>query len=103
MSLEEPQVRRMLNDLGRALVDAISASPPVSDAVRRMRDEGYRLQLILDCKEENGDDSHGAQLELTARRPASPSREPAFRLDNQDVSFLRALGIDPTRPARRRR
>jgi hypothetical protein len=54
-----------------------------------------------------------AQRQLTGRShppgdrqlPAAASAEPAptFLIDGRDLAFLRSVGIDPTRPARRRK
>jgi hypothetical protein len=55
--------------------------------------------LVLDCPDE--DNRPAAQIEITTRRPTE--REPAFLLDGSDVTFLKSLGIDATRPGRRRR
>jgi hypothetical protein len=31
-----------------------------------------------------------------------PPQEPVFQINGQDLSFLKSIGIDPTRRARRR-
>ncbi len=95
----DENIRRLLQDLGRSLADAISSSSDVGQAVRRIRDEGYSLYLVLDCEQD--DERPGAQLELATRKPGT--KEPAFLLDGNDVSFLKSLGIDATRPGKRRR
>lgn len=94
----DEKIRRMLRGLGKALVQAISTSSEVSQAVRRIREEGYSLYLVVDCHQSG---ETGAQIELTTRR--APPRDPSFRLDGKDVAFLRSLGIDATRTGRRRR
>lgn len=125
----ESDVREMLQRLGRALINAAARSDEVTDAVRRIRREGYSLYLIVDPGSER---PRGPQLELTTRpRDAASARErairraaareraaeagaavaggertaasPAFRLDGSDVEFLASIGIDPARPAARRR
>lgn len=89
----------MLRELRRALSDAISESTEVNQTLRRIREEGYSLYLLVDCKRE------GNELEQLAlsRRPASSRAEPVFQIDGRDLSFLRSIGIDPTRRLRRRR
>lgn len=102
MKPENDDVKRMLSELGRALVQAIAASDDVSESVRKLRNGGYALNLILDCQQ---DGAKGARLRLSTapvERNSTPA-DPAFRLDGEDVSFLRELGIDPTRPGRRPR
>lgn len=87
----------MLLELGKAFRRTISSSSEVSLAVRKIHQEGYTLRLVLDRKEK--EDNDGQQLELAPR----PTCEPSFRLDGKDVAFLKSLGIDATRPARKRR
>jgi hypothetical protein len=101
-------MHRMLRDFGRALSEAISESSEASEKLREIRDRGYSLYLLLD----------GARSErLTAdtpssdapkpRAPRAPRRprpaEPEFRINGDDLSFLRSVGIDPTRRLRGRR
>jgi hypothetical protein len=88
----------MLRDLGRALSAAISESPEVGRTLRRIRREGYTLQLLLDCKR----DPEQAEPVSAGGGGALPF-EPSFRIDARDLSFLRSIGIDPTRRLRRRR
>ncbi|MEM6456131.1 MAG: hypothetical protein AAF772_13630 [Acidobacteriota bacterium] len=107
---DDDHVREMVNDLGRALVETLSNADDVTHAMRRIHEQGYRLQLILDCDE---DGEHGLTIELASREPQPattqpatpppalpPARDPAFRLEGQDVAWLRELGIDATRPGR---
>ncbi len=91
----------MLRDLRRALSDAISESSEVNRTLRKIREEGYSLYLLVDCKRDVNDQE---PLALTAPpRLSSRSGEPVFQIDIRDLSFLRSIGIDPTRRLRRRR
>jgi hypothetical protein len=86
----------MLRDLGRALSAAIGDSPQVGRTLRQIREEGYTLYLQVDCKREEEE-----QAAVTgARRPRGG--EPVFRINGEDLTFLRSIGIDPTRRGRRR-
>jgi len=89
----------MLNELGRALMQAISTSSEVNGTARKIRQEGYSVYLALDCKQDR--ERSTRQIELTPRKDPSPA--PEFRLDGNDVAWLKSLGIDATRPAPRRR
>ncbi len=42
-------------------------------------------------------------LTFATTAPRHSSGEPAFQIDGRDLSFLRSIGIDPTRRLRRRR
>jgi hypothetical protein len=90
-------VKRMMEELGRALLQAIGSSADVGQTVRQIHHEGYSLHLVLNCRQ---DRSREARLALT---PRPDDGGPAFRLNSGDVSFLESLGIDPTRSARGRR
>ena len=90
----------MLRDLRRALSEAISESSEVSRTLRRIREEGYSLYLLVDCKREAVDPDAVA---LTPPAASRTSSNPAFQIDVRDLAFLRSIGIDPTRRLRRRR
>lgn len=86
----------MLRDLRRALSEAISESTEVSRTLRKIREEGYSLYLLVDCKRDANED------DLPVPTPRTGG-EPMFQIDGRDLSFLRSIGIDPTRRQRRRR
>jgi hypothetical protein len=89
----------MLRELRRALSEAISESTDVNRTLRKIREEGYSLYLLVDCKRD------AAELEpvTSGHVPRLSSGEPVFQIDIRDLSFLRSIGIDPTRRLRRRR
>lgn len=110
-------MRRILTDFGRALVQAISSSPEAGGTVRKIRDEGLTLYLVLDGK--SSGERLARRLDLAIRalssrhgsiqtgsRPTAPDppvpAEPVFRINSRDVAFLKSLGIDPTRSVRSR-
>ena len=96
----DDRMRVLLRDLSRALFEAISDSHDVHRSLRQLRNEGYRLQLLVDCKPTPASPAPAtAAVEPEAARPLP---EPAFRIDGEDLSFLRSIGIDPTRRRRRR-
>jgi hypothetical protein len=95
----DDKLHSMLRDLRRALSEAISESSEINRTLRRIREEGYALYLLVDCKREVEDPEAVA---LTAPRWPT-SGEPAFQIDGRDLNFLKSIGIDPTRRLRRRR
>jgi hypothetical protein len=80
------------------LARALSDSSEASRAVQEIRREGWSLYLVVDQQEDEGS---GAALELTAKQ--APADAPLFKIDGEDLTFLRSIGIDPTRSLRRRR
>jgi len=90
-SIGEQRLRQILRELERALADAIGDSPEISEGLRRIRDEGYDVQVVFDCK------ARTAEPERTPRRRTP---QPVFRIHGDDLAFLRSIGIDPTRRKR---
>jgi len=95
----DDKLHSMLRDLRRALSEAISESSEINRTLRKIREEGYALYLLVDCKREVED---AEAVALTAPRWPT-SGEPAFQIDGRDLNFLKSIGIDPTRRLRRRR
>ena len=92
--------RTFMRDLERALLEAISESAEVHRTLQRMHLEGYTLQLFLDCRPAGEPDSTAAEAPA---KTDSRKLEPAFRINSEDLTLLRGLGIDPTRKSRARR
>lgn len=87
-----------MRDFGRALSVAISDSSEASRRLREIRDSGYSLYLLLD----GVDASETVETEVALTRRTATA-DPEFRINGQDLSFLRSIGIDPTRRGRSRR
>jgi hypothetical protein len=92
--------RTFMRELERALLEAISESAEVHRTLHRMHREGYTLQLFLDCQPAVETDSDASS---EPARSESRQLEPAFRINSEDLTLLRALGIDPTRKSRARK
>ncbi len=115
-------VKQMMEELGKALVQAIRTSSDISEAIRKIRHQGFAPQLILSCEQDGEPELRGVDFrpsrpsaspraEIEATEQVAPdisasergARQPEFRLNGRDVSLLKSLGIDPTRRARRPR
>ena len=94
----DAKLHQLLLVLRGALARALSDSSEAGRAVREIKREGWSLYLVVDQQEDEGS---GAALELTARQ--APAESPVFKIDGQDLNFLRSIGIDPTRSLRKRR
>lgn len=92
------KLHQMLADLRRALYDAISESDDVHRTWRSLREEGYLLSLTVDCRREDEAAEEGDEDPVPALTAA-----PTFRINGGDLSFLRSIGIDPTRRPRKKR
>ncbi len=88
-------LKQMMQELGQALVHTIASSPKATDALRKVRSQGCSIYLAIDR------DERATQIELAAGE--ARANTPAYLLNQGDVSFLESIGIDATRPGKRRR
>ena len=92
----DEKIKQLLQDLGTAINESISGSDDVNQHIQRIRDEGYDLYVVLDAT--NGLNKQEADPgEADVAVPATPPKEVQFRINVNDLSMLRSLGIDPTR------
>ena len=105
----DERLKQLLKELGDAINESISGSQDVNDQIQRIREEGYNLYVYLDATIGLG--KEGGEIIRAALPPAPnvPALPPAsnvpqnstqtvqFRIDVNDLSFLRGIGIDPTR------
>ena len=115
MALDD-RVRAYLRELGAALNEAVSSSERVHAILAKVKAEGYGVYLVLDATvalEKRGRRSSAAlpsirRGALQAARAVedgegSTVERAVFQINVKDLSFLRSVGIDPTRPIRSRR
>ena len=115
MALDD-KVRAYLRELGAALNEAVSSSEKVHEILAKVKAEGYGVYLVLDATvalEKRGRRSSATLPSI--RRGALQTVRAAgdgeggtvetavFQINVKDLSFLRSVGIDPTRPIRARR
>lgn len=96
-------MKQLLRELGTAINESISSSDDVNRQIQRIRDEGYDLYVLLDAT--IGLNKQGDDEEASAPAPAPGAlvisdKDVQFRINVNDLSLLRALGIDPTRKVR---
>ena len=96
-----------------ALNGAVSSSEAVHEILAKVRAEGYDAYLVLDATVALDRRGRRSQASLPSIRrgglgPAKGERREegetaTFQINVKDLSFLRSVGIDPTRPIRARR
>lgn len=102
----DDKIRRMLKELGEAINESISGSADVNDHIQRIRDEGYNLFVVLDATiglDREGDEESATDSDGNAIAPVKRKKDVQFRIDVNDLSFLKSLGIDPTRKVKVKR
>ncbi len=102
----DDKIKQLLQELGTAINESISASEQVNQHIQEIRDEGYDLYVVLDATISLN--RQGEEPEAIEEGPAEPTqamvvksdKEVQFRIDINDLTLLRSLGIDPTRKVR---
>lgn len=94
----DDRIKQLLQELGTAINESISGSEDVNQHIQRIRDEGYDLYVVLDAT--IGLNKQEAETPGEELVPAKPPKEVQFRINVNDLSMLRSLGIDPTRKVR---
>ena len=92
----DDKIKQLLQDLGTAINESISGSDDVNQHIQRIRDEGYDLYVVLDATIGLNKQEPETSEELVPV-PTKHSRDVQFRINVNDLSMLRSLGIDPTR------
>lgn len=108
----DDKIKQLLRDLGTAINESISGSDDVNQQIQKIRDEGYNLYVVLDAtiglnRQDGGEDEGPAEGTVELSTPSEVAevtvrddKQIQFRINVNDLSLLRALGIDPTRKVR---
>ena len=95
--MHDAELRDLVQELRGAVAQALGDSEELGDILRRIRERGFSLYLVVDRK------GHRELLPAVDASAVGDDSEVLFRIDGNDLSFLRSIGIDPTRRLRRRR
>ena len=103
----DEKIKQLLRELGTAINESISGSDDVNRQIQKIRDEGYNLYVVLDAtiglNRQDEEDEEGAETEPElepAEVAVRDEKDIQFRINVNDLSLLRSLGIDPTRKVR---
>lgn len=96
----DEKIKQLLRELGNAINESISGSADVNDHIQRIRDEGYNLYVVLDATIGLGRSDEESEEVTSSNQVALATTEIQFRINVNDLSFLRSVGIDPTRKVR---
>ena len=96
----DDRLKQLLKELGECINESISSSDEVNDQIQKIRDEGYDLYVFLDATIGLGRDGEHTTVthgQTVAHASGNVSQEVQFRINVNDLGFLRSVGIDPTR------
>lgn len=101
----DDKIKQLLRELGTAINESISGSDDVNRHMQKIRDEGYDLYVVLDAtiglnKQDEDEERQPEPTAALVARNAAGKDAAQFRINVNDLSLLRSLGIDPTRKVR---
>jgi hypothetical protein len=98
----DSRLRQLVHDLRCAVSHALGDSEDVGRVLQTIRQQGWSLYLVVDRKRD-GEPIETYEVESPQPPEAAEPKSVTFRIDGEDLSFLRSIGIDPTRKVRNRR
>jgi hypothetical protein len=96
----DERLKELLKELGDTINASVSNAESVNRQIQKIRDEGYDLYVFLDATIGLGRDGEQATMnhgQTLAQSRGNVSQEAQFRINVNDLVFLRSVGIDPTR------
>jgi hypothetical protein len=99
----DDRIKQLLKDLGSAINESISNSEDVNRHIQEIREYGYDLYVVLDATiglNRQGEDAEEPEDVTPAEPMVIDEKQIQFRINVNDLSLLRSLGIDPTRKVR---
>ena len=90
------RLKKMMKELGDAINESLSESEQIAEAIGKIKASGYDVFLVLEATIGfNKTDDQPAATPTLVGKNAGPSRivDPEFKVNAQDVKFLKSLRI----------
>lgn len=90
------RLKKLMKELGDAINESLSESEQIADAIGKIKSSGYDVFLVLEATIGfNKTDDQPAGRPTLVGKGVSPTRtaEPEFKVNAQDVKFLKSLRI----------
>ena len=88
-----PPLKQLIKELGEAINESLSDSEPIASAMAKIKAGGYDVFLVLEAT--IGFNQREEQAEPSSPALVNPRAKggPEFKVNAQDVKFLKALRI----------
>lgn len=87
----DPQLKQLMKELGDAINESLSDSEQISEVVSRIKEGGYDIFLVLEAT--IGVSKQGEKSQDKTSLVSTMSTNPEFRMNDQDMKFLKSLRI----------
>ncbi len=87
------RLKQLMKQLGEAINESLSESEQIAEAISKIKAEGYDVFLVLEAT--IGFNRVDEEIEEAAAAPVAGNRrgEPEFKVNAQDMKFLKSLRI----------
>ena len=87
----DPQLKQLMKELGDAINESLSDSEQISEVVSRIKEGGYDIFLVLEAT--IGVSKQGEKSSDKTSLVTTLSTNPEFKINDQDLKFLKSLRI----------
>ena len=87
----DARLKELMKELGEAINDSLSESDQISTVIAKMKADGYDVFLVLEAT--IGFNKHEPAAQPRGTTVSVSQGEPSFRLNTQDMKFLKSLRI----------
>ena len=87
----DPQLKQLMKELGDAINESLSDSEQISEGVSRIKEGGYDIFLVLEAT--IGVSKQGEKSPDKTSLVTTLSTNPEFKVNDQDLKFLKSLRI----------
>ena len=85
-----PKLKQLMKELGEAINESLSESEQISDVIAKIKSGGYDVFLVLEA---TIGFNKTEEAETNVVPAAGARREPEFKVNPQDMKFLKSLKI----------
>lgn len=87
------RLKELMKDLGDAINESLSESEKIAEVIARIKSQGYDVFLVLEATIGFNKLVEDAPSPITSPVVAGPGGEAEFKINAQDLKFLKSLRI----------
>jgi hypothetical protein len=87
--MQETEIKRLMNNLGETINEALAESPKINESIQEIRDAGYEVFLVIEAKV-----GYSRKDKVESESTSVSSEEPVrLHVTQEDAKFLKSLKI----------
>jgi uncharacterized protein (UPF0335 family) len=89
----DDKLKKLMKELGDAINESLSESDEIAEVISRIKGDGYDVFLVLEATIGFNKRDEDKDAEVTSASVSSRKTEADFKVNAQDVKFLKSLKI----------